>query len=80
MSDLYVKSLEHELERTNRILAQLGELIDEGIYTTTVKSAHNIFKAMGETIGLNMEDIVEEGDIWDDFDDDEMLEDGDPYE
>jgi hypothetical protein len=80
MSDLYTRNLEREIERSNRIISQLGELIDEGVYTTTVKSAHRIFKAMGEVIGLNMEDIVEESDIWDDYDDDEMLEDGDPYD
>lgn len=79
MSDQYTKSLEHEIERTNKLLSQIGELVDDGIYTTSIKSAHTIFKRIGEIIGLNMEDVVEETNVWDDFDDDEMLTDEDPY-
>lgn len=72
VDDLYVKTLEHEAERTNKILDKVAELVDEGVYTTSTKSAHKIFAEMGRLLGLHMEDVYDE---FEDDEDDDDLED-----
>ncbi len=70
-TDLYIKSLERENEYNNQLISRIGDLVDEGIYTSSVRAAHKIFKGIGVMIGLNMEDAIEEGDSWDDLDGDD---------
>jgi len=73
VTDLYVKTLEKEIEENNKLLSRIGELVDEGVYTSSIKSANIVFKKIGELIGLNMtdvdDDIWDDDDSWDDLDD-----------
>ena len=67
MTDDYIKSLEREAERNNKIISSVGELVDEGMYTTSVRAAHEIFREIGELIGLDMTDagVEAEMELWD---------------
>lgn len=69
----YIKKLEKEIEHNDKILAQLGECIDEGVLSSSLKSAHSIFKDMGEMLGLNMADAEDDSDF-DDMDDSDWTE------
>jgi len=72
VTDMYVKSLEKEIELNNKLLSKLGEMVDDGALSTSLKSAHVIFMRMGELLGLNMSYVDESlEDVWDD-DYDEM--------
>lgn len=66
--DLYIRTLEKDAERNNKIFSKIGELVDEGVYLTSPKALRQVLKEIGQAIGLHMADIDDDDesgfDIW----------------
>ena len=62
VKDPYVRVLEIDAEKNNKVLS---ELVDEGIFTSTVKGSHAIFREMGKLLGLDMTDTEDDEDYYD---------------
>ena len=58
--DLYVRKLEHDAEETDKLLSKLAELVDDGIYCSTLREVKMVLAQMGELLGLHMEDVYDE--------------------